>query len=107
MKERVLLAVFPPGRTADNYDGRFFGIRAGDGVEDVEPAHAVGHTHQTNAVNARISVGSEAGAGLMGHGDALDFGLFEPGESGEGEVPGNAEAMTDAAAVKIVEEELS
>ena len=107
MKQGILFAIFSPRRAADDDNGRFFRVGAGDCVEDVEPAHAISDADQPDAVDARVGVGGEAGAGFVRHRDALDFGFFEPGKGGQGKIAGNAEAVTDAAAVKIFEEKLT
>ena len=73
MQQRVLLPVLHARPAGDDDDRALFRVRAGDGVEDVQAADAVGHADQADAVEARIRVGGEAGAGLVGHGDRLDF----------------------------------
>lgn len=107
MKKRIFLPVFPAGGATDNHDGRFFGIGAGDGVENVKSTDAIGDTDQADAVQARISIGGEASAGLVGHRNVFDLGFFEPRECGESEIARNAKAVTDAAAVEVFEEELT
>jgi hypothetical protein len=72
VQERVFFTIFSAGRAADDDDGRFFGERAGDGVEDIEAADAVGDADQADAVDARIGIGGEASAGLVRHGDGFD-----------------------------------
>ena len=59
MKERIFLAIFSPGRAAHDDHRRFLRIGAGDGVENVEPAHAVGDADQPDAVDARVGIGGE------------------------------------------------
>jgi hypothetical protein len=107
MKQRILFAVLSPRRAAHDDNWRFFRVRAGDCVEDVKPAHAISDTHQPDAVDARVGISGESRAGFVRHRDALDFRFFEPREGGESEIARNAEAVTDAAAVKVFEEELT
>ncbi len=107
VEEWVFFAVLSAGGAGDDDDGGFFGVGAGDGVEHVQAADAVGDAGQADAVDAGVSVGGEAGAGLVGHGDVLDGGFVEPGEGGEGEVAGDAEGMAYAEGVEVGEEELA
>ena len=73
MEQRIFFAIFPARRAADDYDGRFLRIGTGNGVQDVEASHAIGDADQTDAVDARVSVGGEPGAGLVCHGHTLDL----------------------------------
>ena len=107
MQKRIFLAVFSAGRATDDDDGRFFGVGAGNGIEDIQSAHAISDADQTDAVDAGISVSREAGAGLVGHGDAPDPGLFQPGKCRQREVARNTETMTNASAIQIFEEKFA
>jgi hypothetical protein len=107
MEQRIFLAVFSSRSAGDDDDGRFFGIGAGDGVDHVQAADAVGDAGEADAVEAGIRIGGETGAGFVGHGDGLDGRFVEPREGGECEVAGDAEGVLDAAGVEIGEEELA
>ena len=80
MQERIFLTIGPAWCAADDNHGGFFGIGAGDGVQSVQSTDAISDADEADAVDAGIGVGGEAGAGFVGHGDALNWGFFEPGE---------------------------
>ena len=105
MKERIFFAIFAAGGTGDDDDGGFFSIGAGNGIEDVEAADAVGHADQADAVDAGVGVGGEAGTGLVGHGD-VRISICRARQKWQSEVAGDAEGVADAAAVKIFEKKL-
>ena len=105
MEERIFLSILASRRAADHHDRRFFGIGAGNGVQNIESADAVGHTDQTDSIDTRIGVSRKASRRFMRHGDALDLGLVEPCESGQSEVTGNAERMPHATAIEVFEQE--
>ena len=107
MKERIFFAIFASGSAAHNDNRRFLGIRAGNGVENIESAHAVSHTNQTDPVDARISVGGETCRRLVRHRDALDFRFLEPGECRQREIAWNSETVANTAPVKIFEKKFS
>jgi hypothetical protein len=95
-----------PGAPLDD-DRRLFRVCAGDRVQHVQPAHAVRHANQADAVDARVRVGGEAGAGFVRHRDRFDLRLLQPREGRQGEVPRHAETVPHAAAVEVLEEELA
>ena len=88
VQEGIFFAVFAARGAGDDDDGGFFGIGAGDGVEDVEPADAVGDADQADAVEAGVGIGGEAGAGLVGHGDGLDGDFSSQAKVGRAKSPG-------------------
>ena len=86
MKKRIFFPIFASRSAAYNHNRRFLGIRAGDGIQNIESAHAVSHANQTDPVDARISVGGETRRRLMRHRDALDFRFLEPGKCRQREI---------------------
>ena len=66
-----------PRATADDDDGRLLGEGLGRRVDDLEPAHAVGHAERADAVHPRIGVRGEAGALLVGRVDERELRLLE------------------------------
>lgn len=107
VEEHVLFAVFFAGCAGEDDDGALFGVGAGDGVEDVEAADAVGDGDEAESAEACVRVGCEPGGGFVGHGDGLDGAFIEPGEGGESEVAGDAEAVFESEGVEVGEEEFA
>ena len=66
VEQRVMDALPHPRATADHDHGGPLGVRLGRRVDDLEPADAVRDAHRADAVRARVAVGSEAGALLVG-----------------------------------------
>ena len=63
MKERIFLAIFAPGSAAHHHHRRFFRICAGNRIQNIESADAIGHANQTDPVDARISISGKTRAG--------------------------------------------
>ena len=107
MKKRIFFAIFAAGRAAHNHNGRLLGVCARNRVHNIESAYAVGHANQTDAINARISVGGETRGGLVCHRNAPDFRFLEPGKCRQNEVAWKTETVANTAPIEIFKKKLA
>ena len=107
MQQRIFLPILSAWRPADDHHRRFLRVRAGNRIHDVQPADAIGHADQPNAVDPAVRIGGEPGARLVAHRDRLNFRAIEPRERRQREISRHAEAVTNPVAMKIVEQKLA
>ena len=106
--EQAGLALELAGAARDDNQRRFLGVRAGDRVDHVQPARAIGDETDAEAVgDACGAVGGEPDGGLVAEGDESKPGVvLQRVVQIEHEVAGNAENLLHARGVQLVEEKL-
>jgi len=105
MLQLVALAVIRGGAARNNQHRAFFSIGAGDGIEHVQPADAIGHAGNAQAIDTCISVSGKAYGRFMCHGVEVDLGVFKPAKRRQREIARNAECIADTLIVEIIEQE--
>ena len=107
VEQRIVDALGQPRSAADDDDRRLFGVGPGDGVADREAADAVGDADRTQAVDAGIGVGREAGAVFARAADDVDRAFFELAVERQDVVAGNAEDVLQAVILQPADQVLA
>ena len=106
MEQRVVARFTDPGRAADHHHRRAFGIGLGGGVDQLQSADAIGHRHRTQAADARIGIGGEAGALFITGTDQRERRLLDNLEQAEHIVAGDTEHVPDVACAQFIDEHM-
>ena len=60
------------GSTADEHDGHLFSVGSGDGIQNTEAPHPIGHHRRAQSNHASITVGRIAGVEFIAVADPAD-----------------------------------
>ena len=107
VQQRIAFALLESGRAADHHDRRFFRIRAGHGVGQIQAAHAVGHADGAQAPHAGIGVRRKTGGVLAGRPDVLQRTVHDQVVEPQHVIARHAENVLDAAFAQLIQQVLA
>jgi hypothetical protein len=104
VEKRIFLALFHPGRAANDNYGGFFSKSFSRSVGDFQTAYAIGNADRAKTTDSGVGIGRKPGALLIARVNQLEFAFRKLVVESEDVIPRNAKDVAHTVSVEALDE---